>query len=151
MSLDANVKVHVGEFDLDAHIVAADGETVAVLGPNGAGKTTLLRALAGLTPVDEGRILIDDDTVDDPAAGTYVVPERRSVGVVFQNYLLFPHLTVLENVAFGLRSRARVARRGARARRRVARTSRARRPRRREAERALRRSAAARRASRARS
>ena len=105
MSLDAIIKVEVGEFDLDAHIVAADGETVAILGPNGAGKTTLLRALAGLTPIDDGRILIDDDTVDDPAAGAYVVPERRSVGVVFQNYLLFPHLTALENVAFGLRSR----------------------------------------------
>jgi molybdate transport system ATP-binding protein len=105
VSLDATIRVHVGEFDLDAHIVAADGETVAVIGPNGAGKTTLLRALAGLTPIDDGRIVIDDDIVDDAAAGTYVVPERRSVGVVFQNYLLFPHLTALENVAFGLRSR----------------------------------------------
>jgi len=105
VSLDATIKIHVGEFDLDARIVATDGETVAVIGPNGAGKTTLLRALAGLVPIDEGRILVDDDVVDDPTAGTYVVPERRSVGVVFQNYLLFPHLTALENVAFGLRSR----------------------------------------------
>jgi molybdate transport system ATP-binding protein len=105
VSLDATVEVRVGEFDLDARISAADGETVAVLGPNGAGKTTLLRALAGLKPIDGGRILIGDDAVDDPDAGTYIVPERRSVGVVFQNYLLFPHLTALENVAFGLRSR----------------------------------------------
>ncbi len=108
-------------------IVAADGETVAVLGPNGAGKSTMLRALAGLTPIDTGRIVIDDDVVDDPAAGTYVVPERRAVGVVFQNYLLFPHLSALENVAFGLRSR-HVARGDAR--RRAARVARTRRPRR---------------------
>jgi molybdate transport system ATP-binding protein len=105
VSLDATVGVRVGEFDLDAGIVAADGETVAVLGPNGAGKSTMLRALAGLIPIDAGSIRIDDDVVDDPAAGTYVVPERRAVGVVFQNYLLFPHLSALENVAFGLRSR----------------------------------------------
>ena len=56
MSLDATVGVHVGEFDLDAGIVAADGETVAVLGPHGAGKSTMLRALAGLTPIDAGSI-----------------------------------------------------------------------------------------------
>jgi ABC-type sulfate/molybdate transport systems ATPase subunit len=62
-------------------------------------------ALAGLLPIDRGRIVIDGVTVDDPSAHEYVVPERRSVGVVFQDYLLFPHLSVRENVAFGLRSR----------------------------------------------
>ncbi len=99
------MRIKLGALDLDVRITAADGETVAVLGPNGAGKSTLLRALAGLVPLEGGRIEIDGTTVDDPAAGTYVVPERRSVGVVFQDYLLFPHLSVLENVAFGLRSR----------------------------------------------
>jgi molybdate transport system ATP-binding protein len=81
------------------------GDVVAVLGPNGAGKTSLLRALAGLLPLARGRVSIDGVPVDDPQAGVFVAPERRSVGVVFQQYLLFPHLTVLENVAFGLRCR----------------------------------------------
>ena len=86
-------------------VAATEGETVAVLGPNGAGKSTVLRALAGLLRIDRGSIVIDGVTVDDPSAREYVVPERRSVGVVFQDYLLFPHLSVRENVAFGLRSR----------------------------------------------
>ena len=105
MALDATVDVQLGTLDLHVALHADDGETVAVLGPNGAGKTTLLRALAGLVPLDGGRIVIDDQTVDDPAARCFVVPERRFVGVVFQNYLLFPHLNVLDNVAFGLRGR----------------------------------------------
>ncbi|MFI5046946.1 MAG: ABC transporter ATP-binding protein [Acidimicrobiia bacterium] len=105
MSLDADVALSLGDFELDASIAAADGETVAVLGPNGAGKTTLLRALAGLLPLSRGCVTIDGTVVDDPKAGVFVAPERRSVGVVFQQYLLFPHLSVLENVAFGLRSR----------------------------------------------
>ncbi len=105
MTLKADLEVRLGALDLRVELEAADGETVAVLGPNGAGKSTLLRALAGLVPIDAGRIVLGDDPVDDPANGTFVVPEARGVGVVFQDYLLFPHLTVLENVAFGLRSR----------------------------------------------
>jgi molybdate transport system ATP-binding protein len=105
VTLGADVGVHLGRLDLSVAFDVADGETVAVLGPNGAGKSTLLRALAGLVPLDEGRISIDDTVIDDPATRTFVVPERRSVGVMFQDYLLFPHLSVLENVAFGPRSR----------------------------------------------
>jgi molybdate transport system ATP-binding protein len=97
--------LQLGELDLQVELDAADGETVAVLGPNGAGKSTLLRTLGGLHALDRGRVSIDGVTVDDPAAGAFVVPEHRHVGVVFQDYLLFPHLSVLENVAFGLRSR----------------------------------------------
>ena len=103
--LDAHVKVQIGELSIDVALTAADGETVAVLGPNGAGKTTLLRTLAGLVALDGGHVTVDDTVVDDPERGVYVVPERRSVGVMFQEYLLFPHLSVLENVAFPLRSR----------------------------------------------
>jgi molybdate transport system ATP-binding protein len=103
MTLAAQVALQLGTLDLDAEIAAADGETVAILGPNGAGKTTVLRALSGLAPIDRGRIELDGRLLDD-GARTFVPPARRSIGVVFQDYLLFPHLSVLENVAFGLRS-----------------------------------------------
>jgi molybdate transport system ATP-binding protein len=97
-------------FSLDVDLRVADGETLAVMGPNGAGKSTLLRVLAGLLAVDSGRVVINGRVVDDPVAGVFVPPERRGVGFVFQDYLLFPHLSVLDNVAFGLRARG--ARRG---------------------------------------
>jgi putative spermidine/putrescine transport system ATP-binding protein len=75
------------------------GEFVALLGPSGCGKTTVLRTLSGLEQVTEGRILIDgDDVVDVPV-------NKRDIGMVFQSYSLFPHMTVLENVEFGLRMR----------------------------------------------
>jgi molybdate transport system ATP-binding protein len=104
VTLRADVELTLGPLDLAVELGAGDGETVAVLGPNGAGKTTLLRALAGLLPLDRGRIVVDGVVVDEPSHRTYVPPERRSVGVVFQDYLLFPHLSARENVAFGLRA-----------------------------------------------
>ncbi|MBI4883279.1 MAG: ABC transporter ATP-binding protein [Actinobacteria bacterium] len=91
--------------DLQVDLEVRPGEVLALLGPNGAGKTTLLRCIAGLSVIDEGRISIDDVAVDEPLTGSFVVPERRQIGVVFQDYLLFQHLTVIENVAFGLRAR----------------------------------------------
>ena len=81
------------------------GRIVGLLGPNGAGKTTLLRVLAGLLVPDEGRVVLDGRVLDDRGTGEHVPAEDRPVGVVFQSYVLFPHLTALENVAFGLRSR----------------------------------------------
>jgi molybdate transport system ATP-binding protein len=104
VTLEARVVVHRGPFRLACELAVDAGEVVALVGPNGAGKSTLLRALAGLTPVDEGRIVIDGEVVDDPVAATFVVPERRRVGVVFQDGQLFPHLSARDNVAFGLRS-----------------------------------------------
>jgi molybdate transport system ATP-binding protein len=115
VTLRADVGRRLGPIDLQVQVAVDDRETLAVLGPNGAGKTTLLRALSGLLPLDRGTIVIDGVTVDEPGAGVFVEPSRRSVGVVFQEYLLFPHLSVLENVAFGLRSRG-VPRKVARAR-----------------------------------
>ena len=110
MSLHAVIEVERGGFSLDIDLTVEAGETVAVLGPNGAGKTTLLRALAGLVPV-AGRVELDGDVLDDSAIGRHVPTEERRVGIVFQDHVLFPHMTVLENVAFGLkRDRSRVAR-----------------------------------------
>lgn len=81
------------------------GSTVALLGPNGAGKSTAVDVLAGLLPIETGRVALGGVTLDEPVNDRFVPPEQRNVGVVFQDYLLFPHLTAVENVAFGLRSR----------------------------------------------
>lgn len=101
----AEIVVGVGGFDLDIELEAADGETVALLGPNGAGKTTALRGIAGLQPIEAGQVVVDAVVLDEPASGTFVPTAQRPIGVVFQDYLLFPRLSALENVAFGLRAR----------------------------------------------
>ncbi|WP_324274982.1 ABC transporter ATP-binding protein [Blastococcus brunescens] len=105
MSLSARVVVQRGSLALDVPVEVADGEVLAVLGPNGAGKSTLLRALAGLLTPDDGRVAVDGTTWDDVPAGTHLPAHRRPLGVVFQDALLFPHLSVGENVTFGLRTR----------------------------------------------
>ena len=105
MSLQAQVELTLGQLHLDVDIAVATGELVVLLGPNGAGKTTLLRALAGLVALHTGRVVLDEVVLDDTEAGVRVPTERRPIGFVFQDYLLFPHLSALENVAFGLRAR----------------------------------------------
>jgi molybdate transport system ATP-binding protein len=107
MSLDCHLVVRRKDFRLDISLAAAPGEVVALLGPNGAGKTTALRALAGLIGLDDGHISLDGVRLDSEP------PETRRIGVVFQDYLLFPHLSALDNVAFGPRCR-RVSRAAAR-------------------------------------
>ncbi len=105
MTLEAAIKVQVGTLDLDVELDVRAGELLALLGPNGAGKTTVLRCLAGMMPIDAGRIVVDGSVHDDPSDDTFVQPENRSVGFVFQDYLLFEGMSVLENVAYGLRAR----------------------------------------------
>src|SRR3954454_14024354 len=107
MMLDAHLVVKHAGFTLDIELAVAAGEVVALLGPNGAGKTTALRSLAGLTGLDDGHVTLDGARLDSEP------PERPRMGVVFQYYLLFPHLSALDNVAFGPRGR-RVPRREAR-------------------------------------
>lgn len=88
-------------FHLDIALSIAPRTTVALLGPNGAGKSTTVSALAGLSRLDGGRIVLDGRVLDDPERGVFVEPESRRIGVVFQDYLLFPHMNVTQNIAFG--------------------------------------------------
>jgi iron(III) transport system ATP-binding protein len=89
------------------NLQVASGEILALLGPSGSGKTTLLRLIAGFERPDQGRIAIDGRTVVDVAASVWVAAENRGIGMVFQDYALFPHLTVVQNVRFGLRNGSR--------------------------------------------
>lgn len=103
--LDATIGVRLGSLDLNVEFSVAPGEVVALLGPNGAGKSTILRTIAGLVPLDEGCVTLDGAVLDQPSERVFVEPENRPIGMVFQDYLLFTTMTVLENVSFGLRAR----------------------------------------------
>jgi molybdate transport system ATP-binding protein len=113
--LDAHIVVHRGDnFDLDINLSIEPGTTTALLGPNGSGKSTTVDALAGILPLDAGYIELAGRRLDEPDADLYVPPESRDIGVVFQQYLLFDHLDVTDNIAFGPMARG-VRRRDARA------------------------------------
>jgi molybdate transport system ATP-binding protein len=104
--LESTFTVNRGEsFRLDLSLSVAPGRTIALLGPNGAGKSTAVAVLAGLLPIDQGRVTLAGTTLEEPDRQVFVPPDLRRVGVMFQDYLLFPHLSVIDNVAFGLRSR----------------------------------------------
>jgi molybdate transport system ATP-binding protein len=103
VTLEAEVTVRRGSLTVTAGFEVAGGEVLAVLGPNGAGKSTLVRVLAGLLRPDAGRVAVDDVSWDD--GDEHLPPHERSVGMVFQDALLFPHLSVADNVSFGLRTR----------------------------------------------
>jgi molybdate transport system ATP-binding protein len=104
MALDVHLTHPLRAFDLDLEL-SVGRETLALVGPSGAGKTSVLRAVAGLLRPRTGRVSLGDDVWLDTAARIDVAPERRRVGVVFQEYALFPHLTVRRNIAFGGRGR----------------------------------------------
>jgi molybdate transport system ATP-binding protein len=109
-ALEARVVARRGSFVLDVALDARAGDVLAVVGPNGAGKSTLLRALAGLVPLVDGRVTCGDVVWDDVATGAHVRVEGRGAGLVLQRPVLFPALTVEENVGFGLRARGVVSR-----------------------------------------
>jgi molybdate transport system ATP-binding protein len=102
--LEVRLVKRLPDFTLDVEWVA-DGGVAALFGPSGAGKTLTLQCMAGLLRPDTGRIVVDGRVLFDGASGAEVPPQARRVGYVFQGYALFPHLTVAENVGFGLRSR----------------------------------------------
>ncbi len=91
-------------FEVQIELSIAAGTTVALLGPNAAGKSTVVDTIAGLLRVEEGTVRLDGRILDEPESDTFIPAELRDVGVVFQDYLLFPNMTVIENIAFGLRS-----------------------------------------------
>ncbi|OJU85225.1 MAG: hypothetical protein BGO11_10495 [Solirubrobacterales bacterium 70-9] len=103
MALDLDFDLPLPPFTVSAALTVG-AETVALVGPSGAGKTTVLRAVAGLARPGRGRIALDGQPWFDAGTGVSLAPEERSVGLVFQDYALFPHLSVRKNVAFGARS-----------------------------------------------
>ena len=113
--LQARLLVRRAErFTLDLTLDIEPGETLAVLGPNGAGKSTAVAAISGLLALDGGHLRLGGQVLDDPTRSVFVPPEKRRMGVVFQRYVLFEHLSILENVAFGSRSKG-IDKRAARA------------------------------------
>lgn len=87
----------------DLSLVVEDGECFTLLGPSGCGKTVLLRLLAGFDVPDSGRILIDDVVVTDPDENIDIQPDQRGLGIVFQDYAVWPHMTVFDNIAYPLK------------------------------------------------
>jgi molybdate transport system permease protein len=101
MSLEVSIEKNLSGFRLAVEFVA-DGAPLGLLGPSGSGKTMALRAIAGLEMPDRGRIVLQGRVLFDSAQGINIPPRARRIGLLFQNYALFPHLTVAENIAFGL-------------------------------------------------
>ena len=104
VALQTQLRVRRGDFVLDAALQVRRGEILALLGPNGSGKSTLLGALAGLIPLESGTVTVAGRTISDTDRGIAVPPEHRGVGLLGQEPLLFPHLSAIDNVAFGRQS-----------------------------------------------
>jgi molybdate transport system ATP-binding protein len=102
-ALELDIGLPLRSFRLELAL-AVGRETFALVGPSGAGKTTVLRAVAGLVRPERGRVVLDGEVLFDAEAGIALSPEERRVGFVFQDYALFPHMTVAQNVAYGSRN-----------------------------------------------
>src|SRR6478735_9830742 len=109
---DVGVRAIVKSRGVDVEFTVAAGEVLAVLGPNGAGKSTALHVIAGLVRPDTGVVRVGDRVLTDTSTGTHVATHDRRVGLLLQDPLLFPHLSVAANVAFGLNSRRSLFRTG---------------------------------------
>lgn len=103
--LEIDIEKRLRDFDLQLRLDVKQGQTLMLVGDNGCGKTTLLNLIAGLDRPDRGRIALDGRSLFDSDLGIDLPPESRGVGYVFQSYALFPHMSVYDNVAFGLRAR----------------------------------------------
>jgi molybdate transport system ATP-binding protein len=100
MSLQITARKRLEYFDLDVDFTCPDESTLIMIGPSGGGKTTIIRMIAGLEKPDEGRITYRGETWFDSTRGICLPPQQRRLGYVFQEYILFPHLTIFENAAF---------------------------------------------------
>lgn len=109
MKLEVQIIKELPAFNINVSFECKSGELLALVGPSGAGKTTLMRIVAGLEKPDLGRIVFNGDTWIDSKKKIDLAPQKRGLGYVFQEYTLFPHLTVSKNVAFANRDRIKVA------------------------------------------
>lgn len=107
MEIKINVQKKLRDFDLELALNCPDDELLAVIGPSGSGKTTIIRMIAGLEKPDEGCITFGDEIWFDAGRNIHVSPQKRRLGYVFQDYTLFPHLTLGDNAAFAAADRKR--------------------------------------------
>ena len=105
MALEVHVKKTLSSFVLDISLTAERGDLKVIIGPSGAGKTTVIRIIAGLERPDEGYITYRGEVWVDRGRGNFMPSQKRRLGYVFQDYTLFPHLTVYQNVAFAAQDR----------------------------------------------
>ena len=101
MALIVNIHKQLNHFDLDTRLTCEAGELTAIVGPSGSGKTTLMRCIAGLEDPDGGTIALHGRFWWDSATGRFVPTHKRKIGLVFQEYPLFPHMTVRRNIEYG--------------------------------------------------
>jgi molybdate transport system ATP-binding protein len=108
MGLQVNIRKKIGNLKIDVEFHCPEGKTLALIGPSGAGKTTIIRMLAGLERPDEGRIVHNGNILFDSQQNLCLPPQKRNLGYVFQDYMLFPHLTLYGNADFAAKDKEEV-------------------------------------------